>query len=344
MRKLWALIVARNKEFYRDRSTLAWTLLFPFIVLAGFTYGYSGRQEPLLKLSVSPASAIETPALRLLQATPGLQLLPMEDAARAARKLEHFESDLSLEFSADGQRLAYSFNRGSEKGKLAERLLLDTLARLPEPRPRVEPRALTGRPLRYADWLLPGLLAMNIMFGSMFGVGYVIVRYRKNGVLKRLRATPLSAFLFLTAQVASRLLLMVVTSLLVIAGALLLIGFRQQGSWFDLLLFLGLGSAAMISLGLVIAARISSEEVADGVLNLMTWPMIFLSGIWFSLEGANSWVLFGAKLMPLTHVVNGLRAIMIDGAGLGTLLPQCGILLGFTGVFTLLASALFRWR
>lgn len=116
-------------------------------------------------------------------------------------------------------------------------------------------------------------------------------------------------------------MLMVVTSFIVIGGSMILIGFRPAGTWIDMALFLAVSATAMISLGLVIAARLASEEVADGVLNLMTWPMIFLSGVWFSIEGASRWVVLGSKAMPLTHVVDGLRAIMIDGAGISQVLP-----------------------
>jgi ABC-type multidrug transport system permease subunit len=185
---------------------------------------------------------------------------------------------------------------------------------------------------------------MNIMFGSMFGVGYVIVRYRKNGVLKRLRSTPLSAFQFLFAQVFSRMLLMLVTSLIVIGGAVILIGFKLHGSWIDLSLFLAVGSASMISLGLIVAARIQSEEAAEGILNLMTWPMIFLSGVWFSIDGASRWVLYGAKMMPLTYVVDGLRAIMIDGVSISQLAPQITVLLCLSTLFIVISSLIFRWR
>lgn len=343
MKKLLALISARNKEFYRDRSALIWTLLFPFIVLAGFTYGYSGRQDPILRVTVFPATATGQPLIRALKETPGIELLESDNEGLALKKLEHYESDLLL-LASNSDRIIYSFNHDSDKGKLSERLLLTAFEKLPAPRLTLETRAVAGRKLRYSDWLLPGLLAMNIMFGSMFGVGYVIVRYRKNGVLKRLRATPLSAFQFLCAQVISRMLLMVVTSWMVLGGSMLLIGFRPQGSWLDMTLFLCVGSTAMISLGLVVAARIAVEEVADGVLNLMTWPMIFLSGIWFSIDGATRGVLWAAKLMPLTHIVNGLRAILIEGAGLSQVYPQIVVLLGLSVVFLAIGSAIFRWR
>ena len=344
MKKFFALIGARNKEFYRDRSALIWTLLFPFIVLAGFTYGYSGRQDPLLRVAVLHSNASSVPALVEFQKTPGMAFTTTSDEPAAMRKLERYESDLVLSTGTSENSFTYSYNKDSDKGRLAERLLVDAFSRQPEPRAKLEVRAMTGTPIRYSDWLLPGLLAMNIMFGSMFGVGYVIVRYRKNGVLKRLRATPLSAFQFLVAQVFSRMMLMVVTSFMVVIGSMFLIGFRSHGSWFDLMIFLAVSSIAMISLGLMVAARLASEEVAEGVLNLMTWPMIFLSGIWFSLEGASQWVIFTAKLMPLTHIVDGLRTILIDGASLAQLMPQITVLLGLSALFIAVASLIFKWR
>lgn len=347
MLKLLALIKARNLEFIRDRAALSWTLIFPFVVLAGFAYGYSGKKEPLLVVRASGTAAADHAVIRALKELPGVdfQVLPTE--AEALKKLSRYEADLSVNVSDDGKRIAYATNPDSERGKLAERLLVQSNQLLPEPRVLLEAHAVTGHKIRYADWLLPGLLAMNIMFGSMFGVGYVIVRYRKNGVLKRLRATPLSALQFLSAQVVSRMLLMVVTSFLVIGGAMLLIGFRTSISApavIDLLLFLGVSSAAMISVGLVVAARISTEEVADGVLNLMTWPMIFLSGIWFSLDGASPWVIRISKVLPLSYVVKGLRGILLDGTRLTELAPEVGILLTITVVLLAIGSALFKWR
>ncbi|HUP57858.1 MAG TPA: ABC transporter permease, partial [Bdellovibrionota bacterium] len=333
-----------NKEFYRDRATMIWTLLFPFVVLTGFAYGYSGRQDPVLRIAVTPETLSSQAVVQALGATPGVQVSYFADEAAARRKLERYEADLLVLPLERGQTVGYSYNPDSDKGKLAERLLTIAPGASASSPPVHLSLPLDSRRIRYADWLLPGLLAMNIMFGSMFGVGYVIVRYRKNGVLKRLRATPLSAFQFLSAQVASRMLLMIVTSFMVLGGSMILIGFKPAGSWFDLMVFLGVSATSMISLGLLVAARLASEEVADGVLNLMTWPMIFLSGVWFSIEGASRWVLFGAKLMPLTHVVDGLRAILLDGATLASLLPQVTTLLALSLVFLVVGSLIFRWR
>jgi ABC-2 type transport system permease protein len=146
---------------------------------------------------------------------------------------------------------------------------------------------VSGRSVGYVDWLVPGVLGMNMMFSCLFGVGYVIVRYRKNGFLKRLNATPLKAFEFILAQVTSRLMLIMSVTTLVFIGTHFLIGFYMSGSYLALLLVAVLGACSMISLGLLIAARVASEEFAGGLLNMLSWPMMFLSGVWFSLEGAH---------------------------------------------------------
>lgn len=346
MKKLLALISARNKEFYRDRSAMGWTLLFPLIVLLGFTYGYSGKQDPVLRVMVTSESTLSNKALQSFFTLPALEVKTITDEKTASKKVARFESDLLLSVEEQGGRtkITYAINSDSEKGKFAERLLAYSLSKNDGVTPTLEAKKLDAVRVRYSDWVLPGLLAMNIMFGSMFGVGYVIVRYRKNGVLKRLRATPLSAFQFLSAQVISRMLLMVLTAFVVLAAAILLIGFKVQGSWLDLMIFLAISSMAMITVGLLVAARINTEEVADGVLNLMTWPMMFLSGVWFSIDDANRWVIWISKLMPLTHVVRGLRAIMIDGAALSQLMPEVGVLLVLSALFVSISAAIFRWR
>jgi ABC-type multidrug transport system permease subunit len=194
------------------------------------------------------------------------------------------------------------------------------------------------------DWLIPGVLGMNIMFSALFGVGYVIVRYRKNGVLKRLRATPLSAFEFISAQIASRLLMIVAVTVLVYVGTDLVVDFRMVGSYWLLFLILLLGALSMISVGLLIAARITSEEAANGLLNLMSWPMMLLSGVWFSLEGSHPLVQNLSLILPLTHMVEAARVVMIEGAGLTDVASQLFILSLFTLCFVFIGSKTFRWE
>jgi len=194
------------------------------------------------------------------------------------------------------------------------------------------------------DWLLPGILGMNMMFSCLFGVGYVVVRYRKSGFLRRLSATPVTAFEFGAAQVLSRLLLTVSVTSLLYGALALFVPFRNEGSVLLLLLVAVAGALAMIAFGFMMAARFASEELANGAINLASWPMMLLSGVWFSLEGAPAWLQAVAKALPLTQMLDAARAVMLDGAGLVAVLPHLGWLVAMTLLFLGIAAAGFRWR
>jgi ABC-type multidrug transport system permease subunit len=183
-----------------------------------------------------------------------------------------------------------------------------------------------------------------MMFSCLFGVGYVVLRYRKSGFLKRLHATPLTPFEFLSAQVLSRLSLVILVTVILYCGVSPIIHFHSAGNSALLCLIAIMGALSLIALGLTIAARFSSDELVGGVLNLMTWPMMLLSGIWYSLEGSPQWVRFVAQVFPLTHILNAARAVMIDGAGFAQVAPDL-VYLGLTAfAFLAFGAWSFRWR
>jgi ABC-type multidrug transport system permease subunit len=222
---------------------------------------------------------------------------------------------------------------------LVEKIFLATEGAL-----QFQKNTISGKEIRYVDWLVAGMIGMNIMFAALFGVGYVIVRYRKNGVLKRLKATPLSAWEFLTAQILSRFLLIFVVSTIVFIGCYFAVNFVMIGSIFDLAVVVAVGTLSLISLSLIIAARTASEELAGGLLNLLSWPMMFLSGVWFSLEGSHPLVQKVANLLPLTHMISSMRAIMTEGATLAQLIPQLTFMGVMGVVFLGLGAWLFKWE
>ncbi|HFE37494.1 MAG TPA: ABC transporter permease, partial [Gammaproteobacteria bacterium] len=238
----------------------------------------------------------------------------------------------------DGKTPAYWINRNAPSGYLLERILWGSGGN------HYQKRTVTGDKIRYVDWVLPGVLSFNMMMGCLFGVGYVIVRYRKNGFLKRLKATPLTALEFLMAQMTSRLILMMLISSTVYIGCDFILDFNMQGSYLLLFFTALLGAVCMISLGLLVAAKIASEELAGGLLNLITWPMMILSGVWFSLEGTHPFVQYAAQLLPLTHLVDSARAIMLEGAGLTDIAPHLLILSLMSMSFLLIGAKIFRWE
>jgi ABC-2 type transport system permease protein len=334
LRRFWAVFVARNKEFLRDRGAMGWNLLFPLLVVFGLAFAFSGNGQDVFKVGVLGRTA-DLPAG--FAATKYLDFVPCVDRDLAMTRLRHHELDLLVE---PGRPLEYWLNEGSPKGYLVERVMLGALGRGPAPVRGV----VSGRRIRYVDWLIAGLLAMNMMFSALFGVGYAIVRYRKNGVLKRLKATPLSAFEFLAAQVVSRMVLVMGVFAVVYHGANFFLHFVRLGSLLDLYLVFTLGAACLVSLGLLLAARVSSEELAGGLLNLISWPMMFLSGVWFSLAGAPRPLRIFADLLPLTHLIDAARAVMTEGATLPQVAVHLWVLAGMTAAFLIAGAWLFRWE
>ncbi len=322
-------------EFIRDRSSLGWNILFPLLLVAGFAFVFSGEPKDLYKVGVlgdsSRITGVEADFFKMKY----IQFIPLDDLAKGIDKVDHFQLDLLVNLGADRR---YWVNANSPNGYLLERLLKA------EGRTAYRKEVVTGKEIRYVDWVVPGILAMNMMFSCLFGVGYTIVRYRKNGFLKRLKATPLTPFPFLLAQMTSRLLLIQTITVLVYAGCNTFIHFQMRGSYANLFLISLAGSVCLISLGLLVAARLSNEELASGILNILTWPMMMLSGVWFSLEGTNPVVRKIAQFLPLTHVVDGARAIMTEGAGFAQVLPQLSILLVMSAVFLAVGSLIFRWE
>lgn len=334
--RIWSVIVARNREFYRDTAGLGWNLAMPVIMVLGFAFIFSNPDEAHFKIGVlgGDIATVESPLLALRH----LDFIAQDDQVAAIEKLRYHRIDLLVDLSGP---VRYWVNEQSPNGYVTERLLLQSYSQVPA---GVERELVSGRAVRYVDWLLPGVLAMNIMFSSLWGVGWVIVRYRKNGVLRRLRATPLTAGEFLVAQIASRLIVVTAVNVLVFIGTHALLDFPMRGSYLALVAVFFAGAVALISLGLSVSARIRNEELADGLLNLMSWPMLILSGVWFSLEGTNIWAQRMAEFLPLTHMVDAARRIMLDGAGLADVMFEIGLLAAIGLVLLALSTRAFSWQ
>ncbi|TVO72254.1 ABC transporter permease [Sedimenticola selenatireducens] len=332
-KRFMAVLSARNLEFLRDRSALSWNIVLPVLIVLGFAFAFTTSSQDLFKVGVYEQQK-QAPGVEQFLQLQHIQFIPIDVIDSAIIKVERHQLDMLLD-SSSGR---YWINDSSANGYVLEQLLkrpADT---------SLNKQTVTGDAIRYVDWLIPGVLGMNIMFSSLFGVGYVIVRYRKNGVLKRLKATPLTAFEFLSAQVVSRLWLIVAVTSLVYAGTDLLVGFRMYGSYLSLLLVLVLGTFSMICLSLIVAARLSNEETANGILNLVSWPMMMLSGVWFSLEGSPEIIQQLALIFPLTHMIQAARAIMIDGESLLQVSDHLLVLIIMSAAFMTIGARSFKWE
>jgi len=377
-KRFFAILNARNTEFVRDRSALGWNIILPVLLVAGFAFLFSKDSHYSYKVAVYSASfsgknsaefefgsdakpikdrhkgAISQSKInKLLNElreeynffhSDFIQLSFVVDLAKSIEKIKHHQYDMVIDVSKKSSvKLKYWINSSSLKGEVLEKVLWGTQS-IEATRLVFDKQTVEGLEIRYIDWVLPGILGMNMMFSCLFGIGYVIVRYRKNGVLKRFKGTPLTALEFVTAQIASRLILICVITVAVFIGCNFFIDFNVVGSYLNLFIIFLFGALSLISLALIIAARTSSEEFANGVLNLLSWPMLIFSGVWFSLEGLHPSAQAFANLLPLTHMIEAARQVMNDGASLAQVSDHLLVLGSMTLVFISIAAFSFRWE
>jgi len=328
MKRVVSLFLARNKEYYRDRGALAWSFIMPPLIILVVALAFSRDDQPLFSVGVLDEASRQWLEGQELTAT---KIIDYSDKQKAITKVQHHQIDLLV----GGDQ--YWINPGSKSGAVLQRLLsMDASA--------WKKQDIEGQKIRYIDWAIPGILSMNLMFSSLFGIGYVIVRYRKNGVLKRLQATPVTPLEFLVAQAASRLMIVLAVICLVYMAANFALNFIMLGSYITLFVVAALGTLTLLSLGLIVASRLASEELASGLLNFMAFPMMLLSELWFSLDGAPAWMSATSQLLPLTHMTQAAREVMLDGAGFAQISDHLLVMGGMTAVFLLIAAALFRWN
>jgi ABC-type multidrug transport system permease subunit len=327
--RFFAVVKARNIEFFRDRASLGWNLFFPILMLVGLSFVFSGDGRAVYKVGVMNVAQSQSSFLT----TKYIGFIDYQETTLAKVKLEQHSIDLLVDFNAQ----KYWVNQGAPNSYLVEKIFSNDHKDFQ----RIE---IQSEKIRYVDWVLPGILGVNMMFSCLFGVGYVIVRYRKNSVLKRLKATPLSALEFVSAQLISRLFIVLFMSSLIYIGCNVFFDFYMLGSYFDLLIIAILGAFSLITLGLLVASRSKSEELIGGLLNLSSWPMMLLSGVWFSLEGAPNAVKVIADFLPLTHLVAGARKIITEGATLADISYHVSILMIMSVVFLTLGAYFFSWN
>ena len=338
LKRIYAIFRARNLEFVRDRSSMSWNIILPVVLMFGLSFIFGGEDRAEYTVGVLQSGEELNKDQHPFLDTRYIRFVDINDEEAGFRRIARHQLDLLVQF-AEPRR--YWVNPDSRKGYFAELALLQSESTTTF---GIQKAQISGDAVRYVDWVLPGILGMNMMFSCLFGVGYVVVRYRKNGFLKRLRATPLRAIEFVIAQVASRLLLIMLITSFVYVGTKYFLDTRMDGSYLALFLVAVVGAIALLSMGLLVAARVTSEELAGGLLNLFTWPMMLLSGVWFSLEDADPWVSQVANIFPLTHVLKSARAVMLDGATLIDVAPALISLLLLSILFLGLGAAMFRWR
>jgi ABC-2 type transport system permease protein len=355
----WSLFVASFKMFIRNRAALFFSLFVPLLIMLIFgVLNFGGGTSVSLGL-VDQAQTDRSHALvKALQQTDTFELHPgARDAELAQLKEGH--RDLVLVIPAGYQLtpptstarglVAYSNSSKPEQAQVGALLLNAMVGQLlasggsGSGEPLVSVEALPGRSLGYIDFLVPGILGLTLMQLGLFSVSFGFVQLKRTGALRRLFATPTSPAYFLAAQVTSRLIIGL-TQVLVLLGVGLWFGLHLVGSIPLLLAISLLGSIIFLAIGFSIAGWAKNEDQAAPVANLVSLPMTFLSGVFFSRDAMPDFLRTVTDYLPLTYLNHALRSVVNDGAGVGAI---GGDLLGmavWAVIAFLLAVRLFRWE
>jgi ABC-type multidrug transport system permease subunit len=334
----------RFKEFIREPEALFWTFAFPVLLAIGLGIAFRNRPAEVVHVAVVGPSPEASRVATAARADSGLAVEELSaDSARVALRTGRVA--LLVLPKADGQ-VEYRFDETRPDARNARLLVNDAIQRGTGRADvvRVSESHVRERGSRYIDFVIPGLLGMNIMGSSIWGLGYTIVDARRKKLLKRLVATPMSRAEFLVSYLVSRIALLVGEVVVLLGFAALFFGVPVRGSIIQLALIILISTFAFGGLGLLIASRARTIEGASGLMNVAMMPMWVLSGVFFSSENFPRAFQPLIQALPLTATNNALRASMLQGAGWSVIGPELG-LLGAWAVATLwLALKWFRWR
>lgn len=333
------LTLVRFRETLREPEALFWIFVFPILLAAGLGIAFRNRPAEVLKI------ATVTPELTRSLEKEKLLSVQQFDAQSAEEALRTGKVALLAVPGANGS-VVYRYDDTNPEGRTA-RMLADRAVQ--QAAGRVDPVATSDKFMRepgsrYIDFLIPGLLGMNLMGSAIWGMGFTIVDARRKRLLKRLVATPMPKQYFMLSYLFSRILMLVLEVGIVLGFGVWIFHVPMRGSLLDLGVVCLLGSLSFSAMGLLLASRAKTIEAASGLMNAVMLPMWIASGVFFSAQRFPDIVQPLIKALPLTAAIDALRANMLQGTNLVQLWPQMGVLAAWLLVCFVLALKLFRWR
>ena len=335
------LTTARLKEFIRETEALFWVFGFPLLLT--LLLGFAFREKPPDRIPVGVVKgAGSTAAMQALGKSPAL--LPREyDQAQGREELRRGKISLLIE---PGAQPVYRFDPTRPDARTARVEADDALQSAAGRRNAIVARdeQVHEQGSRYIDFLVPGLLGMNLMGTGMWGMGFTIVNARMRKLLKRLIATPMRKSDYLIAQFLSRLVFLIIEMLVVVGFAFIAFGVRVHGSMLLFAFICLLGGMAFAAIGLLVASRARTLEAVSGLMNLVMMPMWLCSGVFFSYERFPDAAKPFIRALPLTALNDALRGVMNDAMTAGQLMPQLVNLAVWTAVAYVAGLRMFRWQ
>ncbi len=335
---LYQLTVIRFRLFLREPEAIFWIFVFPILLAVGLGLAFRNRPPDVLQVGATTAQLTHA-----LASDKGLTAATMNEAD-GTRALATGSILLLAIQTPDG--VAYKFDETNPDARTA-RMVADRAIQTEAGRHEVIPvrnQLVRETGSRYIDFVVPGLLGMNLMGSAIWGMGFSIVESRQKKLLKRLVASPMPRWQYLASYLLSRLSMLVIEVVGFLGFARLVFGVPFRGSLWQLGLLCVLTSLAFSALGLLIASRAKTMEAASGLMNLVMLPMWILSGVFFSAKRFPAVVQPVVRALPLTAAIDAMRGNMLQGMNLGQLTLQMAILLTWLVVSFAVALRIFRWR
>jgi ABC-2 type transport system permease protein len=338
-RSLVELTLVRFREFWREPEAIFWVFIFPILLAAGLGLAFRNRPADVLNIGVSTPDLARALASEKSVVARTFTLAEGEQALRAGRIA-------LLAVPGDGGGIVYRYDDTNPEGRLARFLVDQALQRAAGRRdPLPADDKLVREPgSRYIDFLIPGLLGMNLMGSGIWGIGFAIVDARRKKLLKRLVASPMSRAEYLLSFLLSRLVLLLFEVAALVGFGVWVFGVPLRAPLWELVLLCLLSSLSFSALGLLIASRVRTIEGASGLMNFVMLPMWVLSGVFFSAQRFPDLLQPFIKALPLTAVVDALRGSMLQGAHLPQLASELAVIAVWLALSFVSALKLFRWR
>jgi ABC-type multidrug transport system permease subunit len=337
------LMVAGIKSFLREPEAIFWTYGFPILMVIGLgiAFNSSGQTELMVDVVRKP----DLPEIvSVLEQAPGVRIREssLEDGLK---RLRLNKTQVVLTVDSAGV-FEYHFDPSNPDSRVARDTLdniLQSAAGRADPL-KAEDRTVTAPGSRYVDFLVPGLIGMNLMGGGLWGVGFVLVDMRIKKLLKRMLATPMPRSHFLLSAVGTRIIFFIPEAFALLLAAHWIFGVPIEGSILSIVLVAFVGAMSFAGLGLLAASRAQRVETVSGIMNVIMLPMWLCSGIFFSSERFPEVMQPFIQALPLTQLINALRAVILEGqAWTGQLIPLL-VLIAWGGLSFTLAYKWFRWN
>lgn len=333
------LTLVRFREFWREPEAIFWVFVFPILLAAGLGVAFKNRPPDSVKVG-----AVNQSLAQALRAEKSLSVAVLDRAAGDAALRTGRIVLLALP-GADGS-VVYRYDDTNPDARIARLLAGRAVerARGVEPKVREAENLVRERGSRYIDFLIPGLLGMNLMGSGIWGVGFSIVDARRKKLLKRLIASPMPKWQYLLSFLLSRLSLLSFEVSALLGFGVLVFEVPVRGPLWQLALLCLLSSLAFCAMGLLIASRVQTIEAASGLMNFVMLPMWIFSGVFFSAERFPAAFQPFIQALPLTAINTALRATLLEGATLGSLAGPLAVLTAWMVASFFAALWLFRWR